>query len=258
MTRQLFFAEGLTPPAHTLAVGDSAILSGSEAHHMHVKRIEGGEEIDLVDGQGLRLTCQALSVAKSAAEVRVVSVVQENQPSPRITLVQALSKNGRDEQAIEMATEVGADAVIPWQADRSQVRWVGTKAEKGQTKWTQVVAGATKQSRRSFQPDVRPVMGSKALTQWIADVTATGGVVFICHEEATEGIVSVLRERGQDLCKVSDIGIVIGPEGGISPAEIDAFMATGAQIVLLGPHIQRASSAGSVACALICAAVGRW
>ena len=72
------------------------------------------------------------------------------QPSS-FTLVQALAKGDRDELAIETATELGIDAVVPWQAERSIVRWKMDKALKGPEKWRQVVAAAAKQARRSRQ-----------------------------------------------------------------------------------------------------------
>ena len=73
--------------------------------------------------------------------------MQEPDPDPELVLVQALAKGNRDELAIEAATELGIDAVVPWQAERSIVRWKADKATKGTAKWQMAVRAAAKQSR---------------------------------------------------------------------------------------------------------------
>ena len=69
-----------------------------------------------------------------------------------MVLVQALAKGDRDELAIEAATEVGVDAVVPWQAQRSIVVWRGDRAARSRAKWLATVRAATKQARRAWLP----------------------------------------------------------------------------------------------------------
>ncbi|QWW19036.1 16S rRNA (uracil(1498)-N(3))-methyltransferase [Schaalia sp. 19OD2882] len=258
MTRQVFHTSGLDVDASTVTVGQELSLGGDEGHHAFVKRVEVGECIDLVDGQGLRLVCEIVSAARRGPQLRVGEVVAEDAPAPRIVLVQALAKGGRDEQAVETATEVGIDAVLPWQANRSIVRWAGPKADKARAKWEGVALAAAKQARRAWVPEVLGAVDSRSLARWARGFIAEGGAVLVCHEEAVGTLSALVAERSQQLRECVGIALVVGPEGGIDGDELDALTRVGATPVLLGPHVLRASTAGPVAAALVGAAVGRW
>ena len=109
--------------AHRAESGDLLVLTGAEARHaVTARRLRAGERVDLVDGAGLRLVCEVTEPgtggAKDRLGVRVTERVEEPAPPIRLALVQALAKGGRDEQAVETATEVGAEVVVPWQSIR--------------------------------------------------------------------------------------------------------------------------------------------
>lgn len=117
----------------TLSVGAYFELTGAEARHaVTVRRTQVGEQIDVVNGRGGRATMTVTKVSKNELGGRIDAFVVDPAHTPHITLVQALAKGGRDEQAVETATEYGVDAVIPWQAQRSIVSWnQHDKATKG-------------------------------------------------------------------------------------------------------------------------------
>ena len=152
MTLPVFIA----PDADALracARGDSFVLDGDEGFHAAtVRRIDVGAMLDVVDGAGLRARCTVIDRAKKSLTLSIDHLEREVQPEVELLLIQALSTGGRDEMAIEMATEVGVDAVMPWQANRSEVRWKGEKAAKGMRKWESTLRSAAKQSRRAFIP----------------------------------------------------------------------------------------------------------
>ena len=109
--------------AQTARIGDMLTLTGTEARHaVTVRRLQVGERVDLVDGAGLRLVCEVVRAGANGARdrltARVRERVEEAESTVRMVLVQALAKSGRDEQAVETATELGVDAVVPWQAER--------------------------------------------------------------------------------------------------------------------------------------------
>ena len=114
-------------------------------------------------------------------------------------LVQALAKGDRDEQAIEAATELGVDEVVPWQAERSVVVWRGDRAAKSLAKWAAVVARATKQSRRARMPLTSSAVDLAAL---VARVEAAALTV-VLHEEATEPLAGVEPARETATCSSS-------------------------------------------------------
>ena len=125
-------------------------------------------------------------------------------------LVQALAKGDRDELAVQAAAELGVDEIVPWQASRSVSRWDAAKAEKGRARWAGIVREAAKQAHRAWVPDVAPV----ATTTQLA-ARAGSADVLVLEPTADErlSIVPLPADR--------DIVLVVGPEGGIAPAELD-------------------------------------
>ena len=171
----------------------------------------------------------------------------ERQPDSRFVLIQALAKGDRDEQAIGAATELGVDEVVPWQAARSIVIWRGERAVRSLRKWESVVVAAAKQSRRTRIPVVSKPADLAAV---IARIEAAA-LALVLHEEAQQPLA------GLTLPAVGDVVVIVGPEGGVAPDELAAFVAAGAVAVRLGPTVLRASSAGPAALAVM-SATGRW
>lgn len=254
MTNPIFFGDPGTVRA--AEPGSVFVLEGPEAHHaVAVKRLAPGEPVDIVDGAGRRLTGTVAAAAPARLEVRVETVREETGAAETLVLVQALAKGGRDEQAIEAATELGVHTVLPWQSERSIVRWRADKAAKGQAKWQGIVTAAAKQSRRSVIPLVEEVVESKTLAQRLSDVD----LVLVLHEEADGALLPAVAEARRTAGeKPLSIAVVVGPEGGISAAEVDLLRSGGAVAVRLGDHVLRSSTAGPAALAVLNSALGRW
>lgn len=246
MTLPLFLVDPAVVAGAT--VGSRVVLDGPEGRHAAtVRRIGVGEQLLLADGAGLRLTCDVLAASKAELDLAVVEVAHEAEGQPRFVLVQALAKGDRDDQAIESATELGVDEVVPWQATRSIVQWRGERADKARRKWESTVVAAAKQSRRARVPVVAELATTKGLVGRIGGAAAA----YVLHEDATLSLATqVLPDSG-------DVLVVVGPEGGITPEEVAAFEAAGAVPVRLGATVLRSSSAGPAALAVLSAA-GRW
>ncbi|MFH5823516.1 16S rRNA (uracil(1498)-N(3))-methyltransferase [Georgenia sp. AZ-5] len=266
MTTAVFHAPGLLGAARPGAV---VTLTGNEARHAAtVRRMRVGEEVELVDGAGLRVQGTITGAAKEALSVQVGSVMREPAPPVRLVLVQALAKGGRDEQAVETATELGVDAVVPWQANRSVSVWSGAKVGRGRERWAAVALAAAKQSRRAWVPEVRELVSSGQLAALAERIVAGGGAVLVLHERSSVPL-SAARLPGEvapagdarhdgDASFPVGVAIVVGPEGGITDAEVAALEEAGAQTVLVGPHVLRTSTAGPAAIAVLAQRLGRW
>ena len=210
-----------------------------------------GETVELVDGRGTRVR-GPVSSTQGELTITVDTVEVEPPPAVRLTLVQALAKGGRDEQAVETATEVGIDEVVPWQSERCVSVWAGKKAGRGRERWQAVALAATKQSRRARLPEVAELVVGRALLDRVARIVDDGGTVLVLHEEADQPLRSVpLPTNGE-------VAVVVGPEGGLSPREVSELRDRGAAVVRLGPHVLRSSTAGPIATALLAQALGRW
>jgi 16S rRNA (uracil1498-N3)-methyltransferase len=230
------------------APGAQLVLAGAEGRHAAtVRRIGVGEQLLLADGEGLVATCLVQAAAPAQLDLQVVDVSAEPEPQPRFVLVQALAKGERDDQAIETATELGVDEVVPWQASRSIVQWRGERGEKARRKWESTVRAAAKQSRRSRTPVVAELVTSKSLAARLGAASAA----FVLHEDATDALATA------PLPASGEVVVVVGPEGGITPEEVAAFEAAGARTVRLGSSVLRSSSAGPAALAVLSAAA-RW
>jgi 16S rRNA (uracil1498-N3)-methyltransferase len=230
------------------AVGDEVEVSGPEGRHaVAVVRIRVGETV-LLGGSGRRAEAMVTHTSRDAFSARLEAVVDEPEPAVRFVLVQALAKGGRDEQAIECATELGVDEVLPWQSSRGVAVWRGReRQDKGRRRWEAVCLAAAKQSRRARVPLVAAPVGTRGVAQRLS--SAALGLVL--HESAAEPLTSVdLPERG-------DVVLVVGPEGGIADAELGELAAAGGRAVRLGPEVLRSSTAGPAALAVL-AAAGRW
>lgn len=261
MTAPVFLADPATllpPDAMTAAeAGTTVILTGSEARHaVAVRRLRSGERVDLVDGEGTRLICEVAHADRDRLTARVLERVEEQTDPVHLVLVQALAKGGRDEQAVETATEVGVARIVPWQAQRSVAVWKGAKLAKGRQRWQATAREAAKQARRAVVPRVAEPMGTATLADWVRQVTGEGGVVVILHEEATAPIGEVCLPAPELDAPV--LAVVVGPEGGIGQEETGQLEAAGARTVRLGPHVMRTASAGPVALAVLAQRAGLW
>ena len=243
----------------TLTPGASFELDGPEGKHALVKRMEVGESIDLGDGTGRRAVGTVHSLTDRGVIVRVEQL-REERTSPRIYLVQALAKDGRDLLAIETATELGVYGVLPWSADRSIVRWKGERASKAHTKWQNTVTAAAKQSRRALIPEVYDLYSTTDLVELIEEVAGSeqSAAVFILHEQATERLSALARTLVEAENLPEEIYLLVGPEGGISDREVQLFTEAGAQLALLGDEVLRSSTAGSAAMCTLNVVLGRW
>lgn len=228
-------------------IGSALAIEGPEARHaVTVSRLAVGETVSIGNGAGVVAT-GAITVAEhTRLEILVEEVSVEARPAPAIFLAQALAKGDRDELAIQAATELGVDGVIPWSAARSVSRWEGAKITKGIERWSAIVREATKQSMRAWLPDVLDLATTKQLAR-LAESTR----MLVLEPGAPEAL-SALEPDGRDIV------LVVGPEGGITPGELDAFAAAGASAVRLGSGVLRTSTAGPAAIAVLSAKLGRW
>ena len=237
--------------------GATFVLEGSEARHaVTVKRLSVGEAVDIADGAGKRITGTVTAAAPQELTVECREVSTEPRPDVRLVLVQALAKGDRDELAAETATELGIDAVVPWQAERSIVRWKPERAAKAHAKWQSVVAAAAKQARRAWIPEVRPAVDGNGLQAAVA----AADLAVILHEDAVRPLRQVLeawrREAADGVPR--EVLLIVGPEGGISPREVTRLCDAGAVTALLGHHVLRSSTAGPAATVLASDILGRW
>jgi 16S rRNA (uracil1498-N3)-methyltransferase len=167
---------------------------------------------------------------------------------PAVIVVQALPKGDRGQLAVELMTEAGVDVVVPWAAQRCVTQWQGERGERALARWRATAREAAKQARRARFPEV-------------AGLAATPDVVNAVRSAA----LAVLLDPGAypalstlPLPSSGGLLVIVGPEGGVSPAETAALTGAGAVAAHLGPTVLRTSTAGVVAASVLLSRSGRW
>jgi len=222
-------------------VNGSACLEATDAHHAaKVLRLKKGDEVLLMDGQALY---QASVAVLDGTIVRCD--IMDKLPSPEttlhITLYQGLPKADKMEWIVQKCTEAGVMALSPVAMSRCVSVVDAKDAPKKQERWQRIAREAAKQSGRAVVPQVNmPMIFTKTLEQ-----LAKHDLVIVPWEEA-EGFGP--RKVYDRYSQIKDIAIVIGPEGGIAPEEIDLLKSkAGAVTMTLGKRILRTETAGLAA-----------
>jgi 16S rRNA (uracil1498-N3)-methyltransferase len=245
MTAPVFVVDRLDP------LGPEFVLDGPEGRHaVSVKRLRPGEDVVLTDGRG-RWAEGVVKAAEGKDRLVVMDLgtLHEEEPeTPRITVVQALPKGDRGELAVETMTETGVDAIVPWAAARCITQWRGERGQKALAKWRTTAREAGKQSRRIRFPEV----ADAATTKQVAALLAKADFAAVLHESGDNPLAAA------ELPADGEIVLVVGPEGGVSPDELEQFTAAGARPYRLGRSVLRTSTAGTAATALLLGRTGRW
>lgn len=229
--------------------GDRVLLTGAEGRHAaDVRRLTAGERVDLTDGSGLLAECVVTGTQRGQLELAVRARRVVPPPQPAVVVVQAIPKGDRGQLAVELMTEVGADVIMPWAAERCVVRWQGERGERALDRWRSTAREAAKQARRNRVPEVT---GPAGLAGVAARATAAACAVLL-DPQAPAALT------GLPLPGSGELVLIVGPEGGISPAEGRALSEAGAVPAHLGPTVMRTSTAGAVAAALLLSRSGRW
>jgi 16S rRNA (uracil1498-N3)-methyltransferase len=224
--------------------GDQVTFDGTAAHHLgRVLRAAVGDLVQAVDAGGQLLSVRLTAIGARRAEGVVVTRHRLATESPlELTLAQAIPKGDKMEVVIRMTTELGVSRVIPLITARTVVRLEPSRWGPRVARWQRVAKEAAQQCGRAAVPEVAP---PRELTAWRHEARADG--LLICFwEEERHGLATLLpADPGPR------VTVVVGPEGGLTAAEVGELSSTGALIAGLGPRLLRTETAGTVAVALL-------
>lgn len=233
--------DSAVPPA----IGCAVALSRQESDHiLKVLRMETGDSVQLIAAEHL-FRAEIDAADAGGVRVRVVEELPSPEPSVKITLVQGLPKADKLEWIIQKATELGVYRILPVEMARSVAR-ITAKDDQKRERLGRIALEAAKQAGRAHVPEVLPAV------RFADALQALRGTVYVAWEEET-----VLRlSKAVQADRPEEITLVIGPEGGITPDEIEKLQAHGAKAVTLGRRILRTETAGMCALAVTMAALG--
>jgi 16S rRNA (uracil1498-N3)-methyltransferase len=225
-------------------VGQIYIFDNEDAlHAIRVLRTGPGEVFWLSDGKGSFSTVKAIEVAKKSMQCEVLESEFQEPLDIEYTVIQALPKGDRLKACAQLLTEAGADRLVFWSSARS----IG-KADKTLDKLDVTVREASKQARRFRIPEI---VGPLTTAQVIDEIARTD-IAFLFHESATSKLSAITAP------KVAKALIIIGPEGGITDEELEAFTSSGAKIALMGRPIFRSAHAGIAGLAAVQTLLKSW
>ena len=231
-----------------LPAGDEVTVTGPEARHaVDVLRLTAGERVRVGDGAGVVVEGTVAAAGPEGLRVQVLARHEVPAPQPEFVLVQALPKGDRGPLAVELATELGVDRVVPWTAARCVTKWRDDRVDKALAKWRASARAATKQARRPRVPEVTAPMS----TRQVAGLLAEMDLAVVLHEQARDPLARI------PVPSSGTVAVVVGPEGGLTDGEVLAFRAAGAHAVRLGAEVLRTSTAGAAALAAL-SVTTRW
>lgn len=224
-------------PHTTPTPGEILTVSGPEAHHaVRVKRLEVADALHILTGSGHRAVCTITAITKSRGEwqlsLRVQSVALDSPAAPRLHVCSAVPKGDALEQMIDGLSQVGVATWSPLICERSVVDPRDAKLAR----LARVCEESLKQSARAWLMDIAPA-------RTFADALTLSNV--IVADASGEPYAAPARMPADTLT------LLIGPEGGLTPSELDAARAANVRVCTFGVHIMRIEVAAVVAAGCI-------
>lgn len=236
------------PVASLPEEGGTVRLSKDAAHHARVLRLAEGDPVVLFDGAGRAAAGRVTQLDGARVEVEVSPPTAQPRRGPRITLVQAVPKSGKLDAIARMAAELGAVAIRPVHGARSVRRLDEARGRKVVERLRRVVREASRQSGQDHAPEIHPPGD-------LADALAAApsdALRLVLAPDAADGLGALL----DDAATANAAWVLVGPEGGLEPAERALATVAGWHEVSLGEGVLRVETASPVAIALLLYALG--
>lgn len=233
-----------------LVPGAEIAFPDSEAQHAaRVLRLRSGDRVEISDGAGQILSAEMTCVSRDGVQARLLERMPDREALVDLTLYMGYPKAEKLELIVQKLTELGVRRIVPVVMARSVARPDARDAAKKRERYERIALEATKQCGRSRVCEVSEPMSWKAALEDMQ----TRALMLVPWEEA-QGVR--LGDVHAECPQARDIGLLIGPEGGISAEEIDDVQALGARNVTLGPRILRAETAAMASAAVVMALWG--
>lgn len=208
-------------------------ILGLEHHHLrNVLRLEPGEIIRIIDGNGNVLTAKIFKINNESTDSQVVSQESFKRKTPSLTLFQALPKNDKMELIIQKTIELGVSQIVPLFTERSLQK----PSENRCDRWRRIAISATKQCRSAWLPELCNVLKYEECLNTLNTFSLS---LILWENEKQQNIRTFLRQSAN----VDSIALIVGPEGGFDRKEINAAIEKGCIPVSIGSNLLRTETA---------------
>ncbi|MDC3413338.1 16S rRNA (uracil(1498)-N(3))-methyltransferase [Aquibacillus sp. 3ASR75-11] len=223
-------------------LSDKIVIKGEDVHHIvKVMRMNEGDKIicNVLDGRAA--VCQIQSVSDASVVTTVLTWETNYTQLPiNVTIAQGLPKGDKLELVLQKGTELGAHEFLPFQAQRSIVKWDSKKMKKKMERYRKIVKEASEQSHRNNVPSILSVA---SFTELLTYSSKFNHKIVAFEEEARSPHYRKLSEAINQMKPNESILACVGPEGGFSDEEIQSLKKHGFHTVRLGPRILRTETA---------------
>ncbi|WP_416149310.1 16S rRNA (uracil(1498)-N(3))-methyltransferase [Salipaludibacillus sp. HK11] len=222
--------------------GTYVMIDGEDAKHIaRVMRMTLGAQIICCDNHGSCYRCEISEVSSDIVKADIIEQIEKNVELPiDVSIAHGLPKGDKLELVIQKGTELGAIKFIPFQAERSIVKWDEKKAEKKIERWNKISKEASEQSHRQYVPQVETV---QKLKQLLRHFHLYSYVILANEEQAKNDEKSQFHHTLSQMKRGDSLLLVVGPEGGFSDREVEIMINAGAISCALGPRILRSETA---------------
>lgn len=224
------------------------VITGPDVNHIrNVLRMRPGEKIRISNGRDRDYLCAVTETEEDRVRAEILEMEESTELPARIWLFQGLPKSDKMEVILQKAVELGAAGVIPVATRNAVVKLDAKKAEAKIRRWQAIAESAAKQSKRSYIPQVGPVMSLKEAFSYIEEQKFDLRMIPYELEKGMDGTKTVLEA----LAPGQQVAVFIGPEGGFDEEEIQLALKMGVKPVSLGKRILRTETAGPAILALL-------
>ncbi|MDO4621959.1 MAG: 16S rRNA (uracil(1498)-N(3))-methyltransferase [Eubacteriales bacterium] len=223
------------------------VIIGEDVNHIrNVLRMKPGETVLIAAGDDWEYTCDILALDENQVLLKITDAQKPGKELPsRIYLFQCLPKGDKMETVIQKAVELGAYEVIPVASKRCIMKLDEKKKKTKVNRWNGIAESAAKQSKRMIIPEVHAVLSFKEALRYAADID----VKLLPYENA-EGMAGT-RRLLEGIAPGQSVAVMIGPEGGFDPAEVEEAAEAGFSAITLGKRILRTETAGMTALSIL-------
>lgn len=234
--RRFFIDEPLT---------DIVTIQGEDAHHItNVLRYKVGQSLIVVDDSGKIAQTEITSINQNQVVVKITEYLEANtEAAIEVTLAQCLPKSDKMDFIVQKAVELGVSNICPLVSENCVVKYDAAKKEARQKKWQKIANEAAKQCGRTILPTVEPIVSFKNLFLELDSNIE----ILMCYEGQADCSLKTLLTTTM----ASKFLIIIGPEGGFSPAEVQLCKEKDVKVVTMGPRILRTETASLAAVSLV-------
>lgn len=222
-------------------------LSENESHHLlHVLRVKAGQKVEVFNGEGGTGLATVEAADRGAIAVQILERSEQKRPAVQFALIQALPREQKMDLIIQKATELGASEILPVTTEHAVVQLKQDRSEGKRERWEKIALNAAKQCGTAWLPKISPF---QALPAFLNTHNRFDALLVCALDEHTQPIRDAIQSIKAR--PVSSVGVLVGPEGDFSAAEMEAIHAAGALAVSLGGHVLRSETAAIYALSVL-------